>query len=299
MKYVLVGGGGLLGSGFTEALRRRQADVHRVAPPWHDLTGVLAELRTCMASAVAQQGPTTVVWAAGVGAIGASPALLGTESAGVRALCDGIAGLPSDRRAELTVLFASSAGALFGGAGSELVHEDAVPQPITAYGREKLIQEQLLRELADSSGARVVVCRISNLYGLARGQLTARGLISTAVRATRLRQPMIVFVSPDTRRDYIYNVDAAAVSLRLLETAPPGWSQSLVRDGSTRTVSSILSLIGRVSGRRVPASYAERPETRLQPPVLRFVPPRPGPDEVRRTPMETAVHRMVTAPLRP
>lgn len=299
MRYVLLGGSGVLGSGFREAFRRERADVARVFPSWREPGTVVHELRSQVPALLTGEGPFTVVWAAGVGSIGASPELLRTESAGVQALCDGIAGLPPDRRVGLSVLFASSAGALFGGAGSALVHESSTPQPVTAYGREKLAQEQVLRRLVDETGCRVVVCRISNLYGLAQERLTARGLVATAVRATRLRQPMIVYVSPDTRRDYVYNVDAAAVSLRLLERAPPGWSQSLVRDGTTRTVSSILSLVGDVSGRRVPASYAERPETRLQPAVLRFVPPPQGPLEVRRTPMEAAVHLMVNAPLGP
>ncbi len=55
--------------------------------------------------------------------------------------------------------------------------------------------------------------------------------------------------------------------------------------------------MGRVSGRRVPATYADRPETRLQPRVLRFAPPPTGPDAVRRTPLETAVHLLLRAPM--
>lgn len=297
MRYVLLGGGGVLGSGFRHVLSRCGADVHWVRPGWTSPADVCTTLRDLVPRLVAEAGPTTVVWAAGVGSIGASSAQLSTESGGVQALCDGLAALPAQERAGVSVVFASSAGALFGGGGADVVHRDAEPRPVTAYGREKLVQEEALRRFADRSSCRVLVCRLSNVFGLAADRLTPRGLVSTALRATRLRQPMIVYVSPDTRRDYIYNVDAAAVSLRLLETAPAGWSQSLVRDGSTRTVSSVLQLVGAVSGRRVPASYADRPETRLQPPVLRFSQPARSPEEVRRTPMETALRRMVHAPL--
>ncbi len=297
MRYVLLGGGGVLGSGFRSVLSRWGADVHWVRPDWTDSADVCRTLRDRVPRLVADAGPTTVIWAAGVGSIGASPAQLGTESTGVQALCDGLAALPAEERQNLSIVFASSAGALFGGRGADVVHKDAEPRPVTAYGREKLVQEEVLRRFAERTSCRVLVCRLSNVFGLATDRLTPRGLVSTALRATRLRQPIIVYVSPDTRRDYIYSVDAAAVSLRLLETAPAGWSQSLVRDGSTRTVSSVLQLVGAVSGRRVPASYADRPETRLQPPVLRFSQPTRGPEEVRRTPMETALRRMVHAPL--
>jgi nucleoside-diphosphate-sugar epimerase len=142
----------------------------------------------------------------------------------------------------------------------------------------------------------VLVCRYSNLFGLADGRVTTRGLLSTAVRAARLRQPMVVYVSPDTRRDHVYNHDAAVTSLRALASAPVGVTTRFVCDGETRAVSEILALVGRVSRRRVPATFAERPDTRLQPRVLRFR--RPA-DSGARTPMEVAIHRMLRAPLEP
>ena len=299
MRHLLLGGRGVLGSGFREVFAQQERDVVRLNPPWGQPAEVVRYLESRLPQEVGAHGPCVVVWAAGVGSVGASAELLREETEGVRALGRAVASLPPERARQVSVVFASSAGALFGGHGSTLVGQDDVPTPISPYGREKLVQEQVLRETALSTGCRVVVCRISNVYGLADGRVTQRGLVSTAVRATRLRQPMTVFVSPDTRRDYVYNVDAAAMCLQLVDRAGPGWSQSLVRDGTTRTVSSILALVGAVSGRRVPASYGERPETRLQPPVLRFVPPRHGPDEVRRQPMEAAVHLMLRAPLAP
>jgi UDP-glucose 4-epimerase len=208
-----------------------------------------------------------------------------------------LAALPARRSAQLRLLFASSAGAVYGGCGGAEVGEQTEPRPGSAYGEQKLTQESTVRRLAEQSGCQVLVCRISNAYGLADGRLVARGLVGTAVRATRLRAPLTVYVSQDTRRDYVYNEDLAALSLRLLDTAPPGFSRALVRDGTSRTVSEVLSLVGRVSGRRVAATYADRPETRLQPRVLRFTPPPHGPDTVRRTPMETAVHLMLRAPM--
>jgi len=110
---------------------------------------------------------------------------------------------------------------------------------------------------------------------------------------------MTIFVNPDVRRDYVYNRDAAGLCLRSLDAARPGFSTSLVRDGATTTVVGVLAVVARVSGHRVPAVLADRPETRLQPPVLRFTCPERGPNSVRRTPMEVAVHRMMRVPLAP
>jgi UDP-glucose 4-epimerase len=286
MRYVLLGGG-ILGSGYRASFAHRGVDVVSLAPEWLRPRSPAVLLT----HALAAPGPATVVWAAGVGHIGADEEAMRTETATVASICDVLRGRPG----ETTFVFASSAGAIFAGHGSGEIAEDAEPWPITPYGREKLRQEKLLDELADEASTRVVVCRYTNLFGLARGQLTARGLVSTAVRATRLRQPMVVYVSPDTRRDLVYNVDAAAESLRIAASASHGVTTALVAAGETRTVSEILALIGRVSGRRVPATYAERAETRVQPRVLRFR--TAARRSSARMPMEAALHLMLRAPM--
>ena len=297
MTVVLLGGGGIVGSGFHGLLQRRGEQVRRLTPRWDRPESLSEELAAMLPPALEADPPATVVWAAGVGHVGATPEQMRAEKAGLTALCDAVSGLAPTRRARVRVLFASSAGAVFGAHGSTLVDEDSAPTPGSAYGEQKLAQEQVLQDLAESSGCQVLACRISNVYGLASGRLTARGLVSTAVRATRLRQPLTVYVSPDTRRDYVYNEDVAAVALDLLAAAPPGFSRALIRDGTTHTVSEVLSIVGMVAGRRVPATYADRPQTRLQPKVLRFTPPPRGPQQARRTPLEVGVHHMLRAPM--
>jgi UDP-glucose 4-epimerase len=297
VRHVLLGGGGLLGTGVRAVLAARRTPVVRLRPPWGDLDALPSALEAALQAELADDRPTTLVWAAGVGHVGASATAMRAETTALETLCRAVLALPAQRRAGLSVLFASSAGALYAAHGDARITPDSPPSPTSAYGHVKLSQEQLLGELAEDAGCRVVLARISNLYGLADGVLTARGLVSTAVRATRLRQPMTVFVRQDTRRDYVFHRDAAAVALRHVETAPAGLSTALVCDGTTRSVTEVLAVVGAVCGRRVPATFAERPETRLQPYVLRFATSSRGPDDVRRTPMEAAVHLMARAPM--
>ena len=297
MTVVLLGGGGIVGSGFRGLLQRRGEHVRRLTPRWDRPDALAEDLGATLPAALGGDGPVTVAWAAGVGHVGASPEQMRAEKAGLAALCSAVSGLAPSRRDQVRVLFASSAGAIFGAHGPREVDEDSEPTPGSEYGEQKLAQEQVLQDLAETSGCQVLACRISNVYGLASGRLTGRGLVSTAVRATRLRQPLTIYVSPDVRRDFVYNEDVAAVALRLLDAAAAGFSRALVRDGTTRTVSEVLSVVARVSGRRVPATYAERAETRLQPRVLRFTAPPRGAEAVRRTPMEAAVHLMLRAPM--
>ena len=271
----------------------------RLAPRWGGAGDIAAVLESALPPLIARKDSITIIWAAGVGHTGAGEAAMRAETADLQSLCDVITRLPAAQRTSVSVLFASSAGALYGGHGYAEITETDPPCPVSAYGRAKLAQEDVLHAFADETGCRIVTCRYTNLYGLADGLLTARGLVATAVRATRLRHPMVVYVGPDTRRDLVYNADAAAESLTVLDEAGAGMTTALIREGETRTVSEILALVGRVSGRRVPATHAERPETRLQPKVLRFRRPTCRSGSVRRTPMEVAVHLMLRAPMSP
>jgi nucleoside-diphosphate-sugar epimerase len=295
--HLLFGSGGILGSGYETALAYRGAEVVRLTPRWEVAGDCAAVLEAALLALTSRRTEVNVIWAAGIGHTGAGAEAMRAESAAVRSVCDVISRLSAARPAGVALLFASSAGAIYGGHGYSEISETDPPHPVTAYGREKLVQEDVLHAFAAECGTRVAICRYTNLYGLARGRLTKRGLVSTAVRATRLRQPMVVYVNPDTRRDLVYSVDAAAESLRVLEGADVGVTTALIANGETRTVSEILAVVGRISGRRVPATYGERPETRLQPKVLRFR--RERPSSIRRTPMEVAIHHMLRAPMTP
>ncbi len=87
---------------------------------------------------------------------------------------------------------------------------------------------------------------------------------------------------------------------------PPAWLSrehlrggsvtTLVAQGNTRTVAEIVNAVGGILGRRVPATFAVRPQTALQPRTLMFAPDTPVRGVAARTSMAVAIHRMAHAP---
>ena len=298
MRYLLLGGSGILGSGFVDAIRRdpTRGELLRLAPDWRKPE----EAVRCVAQAIselrAHGHPATVIWAAGVGQVGASREEMAAERTVLEALCRALADLPAEQQRRTRLVFASSAGALHGGNEGGMIRDSSQPSPISAYGHEKQSQEELCRSIAGLAGVGVLICRYSNIYGLASGRLPGKGLIPAAIKAARLRQPMTIYVTPDTRRDYVYGPDAAATSLALAEGLDGGSVTTLVAQGTTRTVAEIVNAVGGILGRRVPATFAVRPQTALQPRTLMFEPDTPVRGVVARTPMAVAIHRMAHAP---
>lgn len=299
MRFLLLGGSGILGSGFREAIRRHPArgELLRVSADWSRPQEAARRVADQVADEHAKGGPSTVIWAAGVGQVGATREAMAAERTVLDALCGTIAHLPDEQQRRMRVIFASSAGALHGGNdGRQVIGESSAPSPVSAYGVEKLEQETVCRSIATDAGVGVLICRYSNLYGLASGRLPGKGLIPAAIRAARHRQPMTIYVTPDTRRDYVYAPDAAALSLAAADDLSGAATTALIAAGSTNTVAEIVTVVGGILGRRVPATFAVRPQSALQPRTLRFAPSSTAHSRIRTTPLAVAIHRMVHAP---
>ena len=131
-----------------------------------------------------------------------------------------------------------------------------------------------------------------------------------------LREPVRLFVSPDTRRDYLFNVDAARLALAEVDAGAStevgvamGEAVSpraavraraprvaLVRAGTSMTVLDLVGSVSRVLRRRVPVVITESPESRVQPLVLRFRERSGIQATIPTTSFEAAIRTMAEAP---
>jgi UDP-glucose 4-epimerase len=297
MKLV-AGGTGVLGSGFVDVLRRRGDDVTVMPLQWDDPDRAAQQVVDhWRAAEQAQPGaPITLVWAAGTGTIGASAQAMAAETETLSAVVEALGGAARPDAANC-LLFTSSAGAVYGGHGAGLIDESTPVAPITPYGHHKLAQEQVVARLSESGTMRTVACRFTNVYGLAGGRMRRKGLVPALVDAAMLRQPVRLFVSPDTRRDYLFHTDAALLALAEADAAGAGGpTMAIVRAGTTMTVRDLVASVSRVLRRRVPVVMAESPESRVQPLVLRFRERAGVQAAVPVTSFEAAVRSMVGAP---
>jgi UDP-glucose 4-epimerase len=329
---LIAGATGVLGSGFVDVLRRRGEPYVAMQVPWGDPSGAAERVVSYWRAAeeASRESPITLVWAAGTGTVGASDAAMAAETATlaavVAALARAVRPNPGNR-----LLFTSSAGALYGGHGAGVIDESTPPAPITPYGREKLAQEALVAQLSEAGVMGTVVCRFTNVYGLADGRLRRKGLVPALVESAMLREPVRLFVSPDTRRDYLFNVDAARLALVESEhqNRPLGADRpaplptlalaglrtdvrdgptgamvagtsahrtAIVRSGATITVLDLVGSVSRVLRRRVPVVITESPESRVQPLVLRFRERIGIQATIPTTSFEAAIRSMAEAP---
>jgi UDP-glucose 4-epimerase len=208
-----------------------------------DLTAGLDHLVDAVQSA---GSPWRIAWCAGAGVTGTPAAVLDREVAVLFGFLDELAAR-HDRLGPGTLFLASSAGGIYAGtAGGGPFSELHGPMPISDYGTAKLACEQAVTRYAERSGNLTMIGRISNLYGPGQNMSKAQGLISHLCRASISRQPISIYVSLDTIRDYLYVEDCAAMIADMLDSDPPlGCSpgQPLTKVLAAQQGTSIASLI--------------------------------------------------------
>ncbi|UZJ24546.1 NAD(P)-dependent oxidoreductase [Rhodococcus antarcticus] len=251
----VVGSGGLLGSSVRTELARRGDEVLTSAVPWSDPEAAVAALRHGARTLVerADGGPWRLAWCAGSGVTGTPQGVLDAENGVLTRVLDELAESAGPGAARGTVFHASSAGAVYAGVAGAPHTELSAVRPLAPYGRAKLAAEQVVLDFGSRTGATVVVGRLSNLYGPGQNLAKAQGLISHLCRAFLVAQPVSIYVSLDTIRDYLFVTDAAAMVADTLDGAAARGERSTTKiysAGRGTTIGAVLAECRSVFRRR-------------------------------------------------
>jgi len=149
----------------------------------------------------------SVAWCAGAGVTASSANALQLELVALRETLHGLAAAP--RGAKGAIFFASSAGGVYAGVGAPPYDESSPVRPLAAYGQAKLDAETLVAEWSHQTGTPSLIGRIANIYGPGQNLAKAQGLISQICRSHLTGQPLSIYVSLDTLRDYLFAPDCA------------------------------------------------------------------------------------------
>ena len=215
----VVGAGGLLGQASVAALRRQdRGPVLTTRILWTDVDESRAALRTFLRAFLDRAAATNttwrIAWCAGAGVTGTSAKTLDDEVATFADFITELTALAPP--ASGTLFLASSAGGVYAGSASPPFTELDRPCALSAYGEAKLAAESAAGRYAGDTGNTVIVGRIANLYGPGQNLGKSQGLISHLCSAHLTGQPLSIYVSLDTIRDYLFVDDCADMIVEAL-----------------------------------------------------------------------------------
>lgn len=215
----VIGSSGQLGSAISRAGAARSLP-HVTAPiRWADPGLSALDLRAGIGALFeGEHDERHVYWVAGASVTSATRAAADVEADVFRGFVSALAERVARHGAQgLSVFFASSAGGVYSGSPARPPFtESSLPTAISAYGDAKLAMEAALAELS-RLGIPVLIGRFSTLYGPDQRIDKPQGFISHLCRSYLTREPLSIYVSLDTMRDYIHADDAARVARAGLE----------------------------------------------------------------------------------
>jgi UDP-glucose 4-epimerase len=241
----VIGGGGLLGQSVEKAMG--EATDHGASGTavgsgthiWHSPESIewsapgagAVELRRQAGEFLGVVGDRrwSVAWCAGAGVTASSANALQLELGALRETLGVLAAAP--RGSKGAFFFASSAGGVYAGVGTPPYDESSPVRPLAAYGQAKLDAEALVTDWSDQTGMPSLIGRIANIYGPGQNLAKAQGLISQICRSHLTGQPLSIYVSLDTLRDYLFAPDCARLivdGLARLRLERPGAGPTVV-----------------------------------------------------------------------
>lgn len=247
----VVGSGGLLGQSVTARLRRPVGGLSGAAVvtsriPWTDVrdcrAGLSVFLSNFLGHSAATATPWRIAWCAGAGVVGTSAQTLRDELDTFQVFLDDLRVLAP--RGSGTLFVASSAGGVYAGASAPPFTEAHRPRALAPYGEAKLAAEAAATRFAESTGNRLIIGRIANLYGPGQNLSKAQGLISHLCRAHITGQPLSVYVSLDTIRDYLYVDDCAGMIADALDAPASPAGPVTVKILASQHGTTVGALIG-------------------------------------------------------
>jgi UDP-glucose 4-epimerase len=202
----VIGSGGLLGGAllqeFPEAFRGGPINWADASQSGRDLSENLSAFRALVS---ANPQPWLIVWAAGQATVSSDKETCLRE---LRVFTEFI-GMLNEQLPEGpgTFFLTSSAGGVYAGSKQAPFSASSPVAPLSEYGSLKLQQETAATKL---KGVRVMIGRVSNLYGPGQDLNKLQGLVSRLVKAGLDKETINIFVPLDTIRDFIFVQDAAA-----------------------------------------------------------------------------------------
>lgn len=180
--------------------------------------------------------------------------------------------LEAMRQAGVATVVLSSTAAVYGNPPESPIAEDAPPRPINPYGASKLAAERIAGSFADAYGVRCAALRYFNVAGATaeRGEdhrpethLIPRALAAALDGAEPLTVYGTDFPTADGTaiRDYVHVADLIDAHLLALDRMrQTGESLGPINLGTRAgaSVREVLVAVERVTGKPVPAVYADR-----------------------------------------
>ncbi|MEL6586067.1 MAG: D-erythronate dehydrogenase [Pseudomonadota bacterium] len=191
-----------------------------------------------------------------------TPKGYGVNLAGTIGLCTAIL----DQASYCPRFVFTSSIAVFGAPLPDIIDDDVPPRPLTSYGTQKLMGEQMVNDLSRKGLLDGVSLRLPTIcVRPGKPNAAASGFYSSILREPLLGQKAVLPVPETTRHWFASPRAAVGFLLRAAEVdlAPLGQDRALNLPGVDATVAEEIAALERVAGPKATALIDRRPDATI------------------------------------
>lgn len=273
LKYVVLGGGGFIGSHIVEALverghsvrifERQNVNIRNIAQVLDrielihgdflnedDLYRALSGMDVVVhliSTTLPKSSNDNVIYDIETNVIGTIKLLNLARQLGIR-----------------KIIFASSGGTVYGLPQYQPISETHPTNPICSHGIAKITIEKYLQLYHHLYGLDYLVLRFANPYGPKQDPMSGQGAVTVFLQRILNEEPIVIWGDGTVARDYFYISDLTAAVLAAIEKKPPSKIYNIASGGS-HTLNELINIMQAVTGRTPLVRYL--PARKLDVPI--------------------------------
>jgi UDP-glucose 4-epimerase len=249
MTIAVIGQSGMIGSSILKFNSSKHIDFS--INQWSH-NSFCKQLNTKISNLKAKSVSFDFVWAAGISNNSSRIEVIENEISLIKIFLDTL------KQSQLKINslnYISSAGALYSSTNEELITEFTPLDPLSDYGKSRILIEKIFRDYSKRLNAKLNIFRLSNVYGYNYNQEKNSGLISHLINANLRRKEMNIFVPLIVEQDYIDVEFVARNICNLIETNSQTNNleniYNLTRNQSN-SIMEIINMVDKFMGRKTP-----------------------------------------------
>lgn len=141
----------------------------------------------------------------------------------------------------IRVIYISSGGSVYGN-HHDVITEETLPSPISAYGVSKYTIENYLKFFHHNFNLSYDILRVSNIYGVGQKNSKPQGIVSAMIQAFLNKSKFKIWGDGKAKKDYLYIDDLAEAFLKVVNDAPSNDTYNISK-GDSLNVSEIVSML--------------------------------------------------------
>jgi len=164
--------------------------------------------------------------------------------------------------------FISSAGSIYSGYEDSFITSNSPTNPISIYGKSRLIIEDLFKSFTKSNDIKLNIFRLTNVFGLKKRFKLSSGVINNLINSNINRIPLNIFVSLFTKQDYI-DIDFVAKNINFISSKYSKLNNKneevfILSRNQSHSIQEILSIISRITSRKTPFVMQQDPNSEIR-----------------------------------